>query len=97
MSRPLTRAEARAFRRRWQLVNAREVEELRNTDLDVKWRQFNTLLAWAQQLGWTEALREGDEEVRQRWVRLRADHPASAARASRRPRLRRRLSTTSSV
>ena len=47
---PLTKAEAHAFRERWRKVNAREVEELRSTDLDVKWQQFNTLLSWARQL-----------------------------------------------
>jgi hypothetical protein len=70
MARPLTRAEARAFRRRWKRVNAREQQELRSTSLEVKWQQFNTLLGWAHQLGWTEALGEGEAEVRQRWARL---------------------------
>lgn len=71
MTRPLTKAEARAFRRRWQRANAREEEELRSTSLEVKWRQFNTLLGWAHQLGWTAALGEGEAEVRKRWARLR--------------------------
>jgi hypothetical protein len=71
MTRPLTKAEARAFRVRWQRVNAREEAELRTTSVDVKWQQFNTLLGWAHRLGWTEALGEGEAEVRQRWARLR--------------------------
>ncbi len=70
MTPKLTKAQARAFRRRWQRVNARE-EELRNTSLEVKWQQFNTLLGWAQQWGWAAALAEGEAEVRQRWIRLR--------------------------
>ena len=74
MIRPLTKAEARAFRRRWQLVNAREEEELRSTPMEVKWQQFNTLLGWAHQFGWTEALGEGEAEVRQRWARLRKEY-----------------------
>jgi hypothetical protein len=44
MSKPLTEAEARAFRNRWRKVNAREVEEMRQTSMDVKLQQFNTLL-----------------------------------------------------
>jgi len=71
MTPRLTKAEARAFRRRWQLVNAREEEELRSTSLEVRWRQFNTLLGWAEQFGWATDLSEGEDEVRQRWARLR--------------------------
>ncbi len=67
----LTKAQARAFRRRWQRVNAREVEELRTTPLEIKLQQFNTLLGWAQQTGWAAALAAGEDEVRQRWRRLR--------------------------
>ncbi len=71
MTRRITKAEARAFRERWQRVNAREQEELRSTGLDVKWQQFNTLLGWARQLGWADDLGEGEAQVRQRWARLR--------------------------
>ena len=74
MASQLSKAEARAFRKRWQRVNAREEEELRSTPLEVKWQQFNTLLAWAHQLGWAAALGEGEAEVRQRWARLRKAH-----------------------
>jgi hypothetical protein len=68
---PLTKAQAQAFRDRWRRVNAREVEELRSTGLDVKWQQFITLLGWSRQPEWAAALAEGEAEVRQRWARLR--------------------------
>lgn len=71
MTRQLTKVEASAFRARWQRVNAREEEELRSTPPEVKLQQFNTLLGWAHQLGWAAALGEGEDEVRQRWARLR--------------------------
>ena len=71
MAGSLTKAEARAFRRRWQRVNAREEEELQSTSVEVKWQQFKTLLTWAHQFGWTAALGEGEAEVRERWARLR--------------------------
>jgi hypothetical protein len=71
MTRRLTKAEARAFRRRWRRVNAHEEQELRSSSCEVRWRQFNTLLAWAHQFGWAAALGEGEAEVRQRWARLR--------------------------
>jgi hypothetical protein len=70
----LTKAQARAFRDRWRRVNAHEVEELRSTDLDVRWMQFNTLLVWARQPQWAAALAEGETEVRLRWARLRKAH-----------------------
>jgi hypothetical protein len=76
MSLPLSKAEAQAFRERWRRVNAREAKELRSTSVAVRWQQFNTLLAWAHQLGWVAALAEGEEEVRQRWARLRKAHRA---------------------
>lgn len=76
MKRPLTKAQAGEFRKRWQLVNAREEEELRSVSLEVKLQQFMTLLGWARQFGWTEALSEGEAEVRERWARLRKAHRA---------------------
>ena len=74
MPRPLTKKEARAFRSRWRLVNQREKEELRTTSLEIKLQQFNTLLAWAQEFGWTAALGAGEADVRNRWARLRKAH-----------------------
>lgn len=76
MTRPLTKADARAFRERWRLVNAREEEELRSTSMEVKLQQFNTLLRWAHEFGWEEALKEGEAEVRERWIRLRKAYGA---------------------
>ena len=74
MSRRISKAEARSFRNRWQLVNLREEEELRSTGIDVKWQQVKTLFGWAHLLGWSEALREGEAEVRERWAKLRKMH-----------------------
>lgn len=76
MSKQLSKAEARAFRERWRLVNLREEDELRSTSPEVRWRQFLTLLQWAREFGWTEPLREGEAEVRERWARLRKAHLA---------------------
>ncbi len=71
MAKPLTKSAARAFRDRWRRVNAVEIEELRSTDLETRWRQFNTLLAWARRPEWASALAEGEDEIRRRWIRLR--------------------------
>jgi hypothetical protein len=70
----MTKAEARAFRDRWRRVNAYEAAELRATDMEVRWRQFNTLLAWGRRPEWASALGTGESEVRQRWARLRKAH-----------------------
>jgi hypothetical protein len=71
MPPPLTNAQARAYRDRWQRVNAVELEEMRSTDIELRWRQFNTLLAWGRRPEWAAVLEEGEAEVRQRWARLR--------------------------
>ena len=74
MHKNLSKAEARAFRERWRLVNLREEGELASTSPELKWRQFLTLLGWAREFGWTESLSEGEAEVRERWARLRKAH-----------------------
>ncbi len=67
----MTRAEGRAFKKRWEAVNAFEREELRRTPTDLKLRQLGTLMAWAKQPGWAEQLQAEEAEVWERWARLR--------------------------
>jgi len=69
----LTREEAQAFKRRWETVNAAEREELGSTPVAHKFRQLAALLASAGKLGWTEALAEEEDLVRERWARLRRE------------------------
>lgn len=71
MKRHLTRAQARAYVARWLLVNDAEREELRTTPPAVKLRQLAALMASAASFGWTEALAAEEQEVRERWQRLR--------------------------
>jgi len=71
MKRRMTRAEARAFVERWQRVNAAEIEELQRTPISLKVKQLGAMRRMAQQLGWFEGLAAGEEEVRDRWNRLR--------------------------
>ena len=52
-------------------MNDAEQEELRNTPVEVKFRQLASLMASAQALGWTEDLAGEEAEVRERWARLR--------------------------
>lgn len=67
----LTPEQARAYVRRWELVNEREREELRAMTIDEKLRQVAMLMASAKALGWDERLDAEDAEVRERWRLLR--------------------------
>jgi predicted ArsR family transcriptional regulator len=66
----ITREEGRAFRKRWEAVNAAEREELRAMSGEEKLRQLAALMASRDLFDWTEEMRE-EAEVRQRWNRLR--------------------------
>jgi len=74
----MTRAQARAWKRRWRLVNQAEIEELRRTPMEQKLRQLAVLMASTDEMGWTEQLAAEEEQVRKLWIRLR-----KAARARR--------------
>lgn len=71
MSDRITKQEALEFRARWAAVNALTDEETRRTSLSEKLRQLEALVLSARALGWEQALRAGEEEVRARWVRLK--------------------------
>ncbi len=59
------------FKRRWALVNAAEIQELRSTPLGEKARQTAALMDSARSLGWTDLNDPQEEEVRDRWNALR--------------------------
>ena len=69
----LTREEAQAFKRRWEIVNTAEREELGSTPVAHKFRQLAALMASAATLGWTETLSAEEDQVRKRWARLRME------------------------
>jgi hypothetical protein len=74
-SPPITAAmvaeEAQVYLERWQSVSAREREELRATPPAEKLRQLASLLASVDAMGWRDALAEGEDVVRERWIKLR--------------------------
>lgn len=72
--RAMTKQDARAFVRRWALVNAREREELRATPPEQKLRQIAALMASVHLFGWDRALAAEEDEVRSRWIRLKSAH-----------------------
>lgn len=61
----------REYLSRWKMVNAAEQEELRRTSLEQKIMQLNALMLSVKQMGWEEALKSEEAEVRERWKRLR--------------------------
>jgi len=67
----MTREQALAYKRRYEIVNAHEREELRRTSVEVKFRQLCSLMASVKAMGWDEALAEGEQDVRIRWQRIR--------------------------
>lgn len=67
----ITKEQAREYKRRWRLVNQAEIEELRRTPMEVKFRQLQMLMASVDEMGWRAGLEEGVEEVRERWALLR--------------------------
>ena len=70
----MTKDEAQQFKARWKLVNDFTEEESRRTPLAVKLSQFALLYEAAEAFGWTDMLREGEAEVRARWLRLKELH-----------------------
>lgn len=61
------------LRARWHAVAEREAEERRRTPVDVRWRQLNLLIAFAQELGLEWRQKDEDElaEVRRRWAKIK--------------------------
>lgn len=70
MKNGITKAEARAFKKRWEEVNAIEREKWRRIPLWRKLQELTALAAWARHFGWTKSPPDGEREVRERWNRL---------------------------
>lgn len=67
----MTKEEAHQFKARWKLVNDFNTEEARRAPLSVKLHQLALMYEAGQVFGWAAALKEGEEEVRERWRRLK--------------------------
>jgi hypothetical protein len=67
----MKKEEALLFKSRWRLANERIAEEIRSTPTITKLYQLATMFATGRSLGWWERMRVGEEEVRERWQRLR--------------------------
>jgi putative transcriptional regulator len=67
----MSRGEAQAFKRRWEIVNMAEKDELAATPLVHKFHQLAALMTSAGILGWTGNRETEAAQVRDRWARLR--------------------------
>ncbi|HEV3468210.1 MAG TPA: hypothetical protein VG148_02740 [Pyrinomonadaceae bacterium] len=74
----MDREEARQFKARWRLVNEYTAEEARAAPAALKLRQLSVMCEAARGFNWGDALRAGEEEVRERWRRLRETYHARA-------------------
>jgi hypothetical protein len=67
----LTKEEARQFQERWRLVNARTIQEVRDTPPEEKLRQTAMLFEGAHLLDWAGRVPDDEGEVRARWILLK--------------------------
>ena len=67
----ISRAEARAWQARWELVAEQDLQALRAMTPCQKLAQLGELMSWVDVFGWREALEAEDEMVRERWNQLR--------------------------
>jgi hypothetical protein len=62
--------QARAYQRRWQLVEERQRVEERSAAIEDKLDELEWLMLSVQDFGWDDAL-DDDAPVRARWASLR--------------------------
>jgi hypothetical protein len=70
----MTSAKAKAWNERWERVNAAEEEELRASTPEEGLDQLESLYASIDFFGWRDALGEGEEELRAKWIKAKARH-----------------------
>jgi flagellar biosynthesis/type III secretory pathway protein FliH len=67
----MNKEEARQFKARWRAVNDKTAREARDASPATKLQQLALMYEAGQTLGWADGLKAGEEEVRERWRRLR--------------------------
>jgi cell fate (sporulation/competence/biofilm development) regulator YmcA (YheA/YmcA/DUF963 family) len=75
----MTKKEARDYVKRWRLVDRVLDEELRQTSIETKFQKMDAAYRMAVGLGVLPKLKalkqETEQEVRQRWLRLKTTYP----------------------
>ena len=69
-----TQAEAKAFRNRWEMVNAVERKQLRRTSIRRKLQQLNELSVWGEYFVQSALQAREVDSVRNRWSQLYRSH-----------------------
>jgi hypothetical protein len=67
----MTKADARAWKRRWRLVNETHRQELRDKPMETKFRQLAAMMYTARTLGWKTSTDAELRKIRARWARLK--------------------------
>jgi len=67
----LTAEQAKKYLDRWKLVHEAEIQELRNSAMDVKARQLSVLMASADLFAKDHNRQKEVDVVRERWARIR--------------------------
>jgi len=80
MRRPLLRESANEYRRRWQAVHDADIQEIRQTPLEVKLRQLSVLVGSASLFPEQPDLSPQESEVLHRWNRLRIHYGNPSSR-----------------
>lgn len=77
--RKMTKKEARSYLKRWRLVDQVLDEELRRASIETKFQKMDAAYRMAVWLGFLPKIKalkqETEQEVRQRWLRLKTTHP----------------------
>jgi hypothetical protein len=74
----LTKKQAQDHVRRWKLVNEALDQELHHMSMDVRFQKMDAAYRMAMGLGILERMkrlkRETEQEIRERWLRLKTVH-----------------------
>src|ERR1041384_1553012 len=70
-ARKMTKADGKAWLKRWRLVNQYEIEELRRTTPEQVIEQLESLNEFAESLGWLSDEEREVDAVRQLWARIK--------------------------
>ena len=72
MKLKITKEQANAYKKRWELINKAEIQELRNATFTQKMHQIQSLMASINTIdGWSNTLSKDEDIVRERWNKLR--------------------------
>ena len=68
---PISPEAAAGYMERWALAEQRLVRERRETPMETRLHQLAALMASAPAMGWSGALDDEDDAVRERWMAAR--------------------------